>query len=144
MVKHRDIVTVEVLIDAAMDVVWKCWITPADIIKWNNASEDWHTPDVSNDLRKGGKFTYKMEAKNGSVGFDFGGTYGDIIDRQEINYMLEDGRRVRIIFMNVDHKVQIIESFEVEDIHPIEMQQQGWQAILDNFQKYVEHQLPKR
>lgn len=144
MVKHRDIVTVEVLIDAAMDVVWKCWITPADIIKWNNASEDWHTPDVSNDLRKGGKFTYKMEAKNGSVGFDFGGTYGDIIDRQEINYTLEDGRRVRIIFMNVDHKVQIIESFEVEDIHPIEMQQQGWQAILDNFQKYVEHQLPKR
>lgn len=144
MVKHRDIVTVEVLIDAAMDVVWKCWITPADIIKWNNASEDWHTPDASNDLRKGGKFTYKMEAKNGSVGFDFGGTYGDIIDRQEINYTLEDGRRVRIIFMNVDHKVQIIESFEVEDIHPIEMQQQGWQAILDNFQKYVEHQLPKR
>lgn len=132
------------LIDAAMDVVWKCWITPADIIKWNNASEDWHTPDASNDLRKGGKFTYKMEAKNGSVGFDFGGTYGDIIDRQEINYTLEDGRRVRIIFMNVDHKVQIIESFEVEDIHPIEMQQQGWQAILDNFQKYVEHQLPKR
>lgn len=127
-----------------MDVVWKCWITPADIIKWNNASEDWHTPDASNDLRKGGKFTYKMEAKNGSVGFDFGGTYGDIIDRQEINYTLEDGRRVRIIFMNVDHKVQIIESFEVEDIHPIEMQQQGWQAILDNFQKYVEHQLPKR
>lgn len=144
MVKHRDVVTVEVLIDAAMDVVWKCWITPADIIKWNNASEDWHTPDASNDLRKGGKFTYKMEAKNGSVGFDFGGTYGDIIDRQEINYTLEDGRRVRIIFMNVDHKVQIIESFEVEDIHPIEMQQQGWQAILDNFQKYVEHQLPKR
>lgn len=144
MVKHRDIVTVEVLIDAAMDVVWKCWITPADIIKWNNASEDWHTPDASNDLRKGGTFTYRMEAKNGSVGFDFGGTYGDIIDRQEINYTLEDGRRVRIIFMNVDHKVQIIESFEVEDIHPIEMQQQGWQAILDNFQKYVEHQLPKR
>lgn len=144
MVKHRDIVTLEVLIDAAMDVVWKCWITPADIIKWNNASEDWHTPDASNDLRKGGKFTYRIEAKKGSVGFDFGGTYGDIIDRQEINYTLEDGRRVRIIFMNVDHKVQIIESFEVEDIHPIEMQQQGWQAILDNFQKYVEHQLPKR
>ncbi|QIK60131.1 polyketide cyclase [Dysgonomonas sp. HDW5A] len=144
MAKHRDIVTVQVLVDASIDTVWKCWTTPADIIKWNNASDDWHTPEASNDLRKGGKFSYRMEAKDASMGFDFGGVYSDIIDKQEINYTLEDGRKTKITFIEVDNKVQVIESFEAEDINSIEMQRQGWQAILDNFQKYVEHQLPKR
>lgn len=144
MVKHRDIVTVQVLVDASIDTVWRCWATPADIIKWNNASDDWHTPEASNDLRKGGKFSYRMEAKDASMGFDFGGVYSDIIDKHEINYTLEDGRKAIITFIEVDNKVQVIESFEAEDINSIEMQRQGWQAILDNFQKYVEHQLPKR
>ncbi len=144
MAKHRDIVTVQVLVDASIDTVWKCWTTPADIIKWNNASDDWHTPEASNDLRKGGKFSYRMEAKDASMGFDFGGVYSDIIDKQEINYTLEDGRKTKVTFIEVDNKVQVIESFEAEDINSIEMQRQGWQAILDNFQKYVEHQLPKR
>lgn len=144
MAKHRDIVTVQVLVDASIDTVWKCWTTPADIIKWNNASDDWHTPEASNDLRKGGKFSYRMEAKDASMGFDFGGVYSDVIDKQEINYTLEDGRKTKITFIEVDNKVQVIESFEAEDINSIEMQRQGWQAILDNFQKYVEHQLPKR
>ncbi len=144
MAKHRDIVTVQVLVDASIDTVWKCWTTPADIIKWNNASDDWHTPEASNDLRKGGKFSYRMEAKDASMGFDFGGVYSDIIDKQQINYTLEDGRKTKITFIEVDNKVQVIESFEAEDINSIEMQRQGWQAILDNFQKYVEHQLPKR
>lgn len=144
MAKHRDIVTVQVLVDASIDTVWKCWTTPADIIKWNNASDDWHTPEASNDLRKGGKFSYRMEAKDASMGFDFGGVYSDVIDKQEINYTLEDGRKTKITFIEVDNKVQVIESFEAEDINSIEMQRQGWQAILDNFQKYVEHQLSKR
>ncbi len=144
MAKHRDIVTVQVLVDASIDTVWKCWTTPADIIKWNNASDDWHTPEASNDLRKGGKFSYRMEAKDASMGFDFGGVYSDIIDKQEINYTLEDGRKTKVTFIEVDNKVQVIESFEAEDINSIEMQRQGWQAILDNFQKYVEHQSPKR
>lgn len=85
-----------------------------------------------------------MEAKDASMGFDFGGVYSDVIDKQEINYTLEDGRKTKITFIEVDNKVQVIESFEAEDINSIEMQRQGWQAILDNFQKYVEHQLPKR
>ncbi len=142
MAKHRDIVTVQVLVDASIDTVWKCWTTPADIIKWNNASDDWHTPEASLDLRKGGKFSYRMEAKDASMGFDFGGVYSDIVDKQEINYTLEDGRKTKITFIEVDNKVQVIESFEAEDINSIEMQRQGWQAILDNFQRYVEHQLP--
>ncbi|QIK54710.1 polyketide cyclase [Dysgonomonas sp. HDW5B] len=144
MAKHRDIVTVQVLVDVSIDTVWKCWTTPADIIKWNNASDDWHTTEASNDLRKGGKFSYRMEAKDASMGFDFGGVYSDIIDKQEINYTLEDGRKTKITFIEVNNKVQVIESFEAEDINSIEMQRQGWQAILDNFQKYVELQLPKR
>ena len=142
MAKHRDIVTVQVLVDTSIDTVWKCWTTPADIIKWNNASDDWHTPEASNDLRKGGKFSYRMEAKDASMWFDFGGVYSDIVDKQEINYTLEDGQKTKITFIEVDNKVQVIESFEAEDINSIEMQRQGWQAILDNFQRYVEHQLP--
>lgn len=144
MTKHREVITVQALIDASLDIVWKCWITPADIIQWNSASEDWHTPTASNDLREGSKFSSRMEAKDGSMGFDFGGVYDTIIDKQEINYTMDDGRKVKIIFLEVGHKVQVIESFEAEDINSVELQRQGWQAILDNFKKYVEHQFSKR
>lgn len=142
--KHDKIViTVQVLVDAPIDAVWKCWTTPADIIKWNNASDDWHTPKASNDLTKGGRFTYRMEAKDGSMGFDLGGVYDNIIDRHQIDYTLDDERKVKITFTEADHKVQVVESFEAEDVNPIDMQQKGWQAILGNFKKYTEHQSTK-
>jgi uncharacterized protein YndB with AHSA1/START domain len=136
--KEKTTVTVKTLIDAPKEVVWKYWTTPKDIVQWNNASDDWHTTLAEVDLRIGGKFTSRMEAKDGSEGFDFEGVYKNVVINERIDYIIGDGRRVKILFITEDNKTKVVESFELENTNPIEMQQNGWQAILDNFKSYVE------
>lgn len=136
--KDQTIITVAATVNAPIESVWKAWTTPSDITKWNSASEDWHTPTAENDLRPGGKFSSRMEARDGSFGFDFGGIYDEVIPYELISYTLGDDRKVRITFDKNIEGVKIIESFVAENTNPVEMQRGGWQAILDNFKKYVE------
>ena len=106
--------------------------------KWGHASDDWHTPYAENDLRVGGKFVSRMEAKDGSFGFDFGGVYDEVKLHVVIAYTMEDGRKVKVEFHDKGDETEIVETFDAETENPPEIQQQGWQAILDNFKKYVE------
>lgn len=131
-------ITIETEINAPIEKVWKLWTAAEHIIHWNNASDDWHTPKASNDLCAGGKFVFTMAAKDGSVSFDFEGTYDEVIENQRIAYTIADGRKVVISFLSSGQLTGISETFEAENIHPAEMQRAGWQAILDNFKKYVE------
>jgi uncharacterized protein YndB with AHSA1/START domain len=132
-------ITVQAVINAPVDKVWKLGTAPEHITKWNNASDDWHTPRAENDLRAGGKFLYRMEAKDGSFGFDFVGTYDEIKRKELIAYTIEDGRKVKVTFTkNSDSETKVVETFEAENTNSLEMQRAGWQAILDNFKKYVE------
>ena len=130
--------TVETSINASIDKVWNYWTHPDHIKEWNNASDDWHTPKVENDLKEGGRFVYRMEAKDGSVGFDFGGTYSAVQPKEHLAYTLDDDRNVSIAFEGDGDQTKIIEIFAPESENSIEMQKQGWQAILDNFKQYVE------
>lgn len=125
-------------IKAPLKTCWDAWTTPADIVQWNAASADWHTPRCTNDLRVGGKFTSRMEAKDGSMGFDFEGIYTQVIEHQLIEYQMADLRTVSVEFKELDGAVQITETFEAESEHSAEMQRAGWQAILDNFTQHVE------
>lgn len=134
---HKKI-TIDTVVDAPIDKVWKYWTTPEDIIRWNNASEDWHTPHAENDLRAGGKFLARMEAKDGSSGFDFEGKYDSVVRNKSIHYTIADGRKVTIDFLNEGNKVKVVQTFDAEDTHSPEVQSQGWQSILDNFKKYTE------
>ena len=131
-------ITVESDIQAPVEKVWKFWTGPEHITKWCYASDDWHTPFAENDLRVGGKFSSRMEAKDGSFGFDFGGTYDEVKLHKLIEYTIGDGRKVTVHFTGNGNNTKIVEKFEAEDTNPVEMQQGGWQAILDNFKKYVE------
>lgn len=131
-------ITIQTTINAPLEKVWNAWNTPEDIMNWNSASPDWHTPSSSVDLRVGGKFTSRMEAKDGSVGFDFEGTYTNVIDQELIEYTMSDGRNVSVKFVPENGQVRVIESFDPENQNPEEMQRAGWQSILDNFKKYVE------
>ena len=134
----RDLIKVETVVNLPIEKVWEYWTDPKHIVKWNNASEDWHTTEAKNDLRIGGEFTSRMEAKDGSFGFDFGGVYTEVKLYEFISYVLGDGRKVEISFINEDNKTKIIENFEAENENPPELQQMGWQSILDNFKKYAE------
>jgi uncharacterized protein YndB with AHSA1/START domain len=131
-------ITVESTIKAPVEKVWKLWNSPADIKNWCAASPDWHAPKAENDLKKGGRFTTRMEAKDGSFGFDFGGAYDEVVTNEAIAYTMDDGRTVKITFTKKDNETKVVETFEAEDQNPIEMQKGGWQAILDNFKKYAE------
>ncbi|WHY00324.1 SRPBCC family protein [Neobacillus sp. DY30] len=131
-------ITVETIVQAPVEKVWEYWTEPSHITKWNTASEDWHTPHAENDLRAGGKFLSRMEAKDGSFGFDFGGVYDEVRLHELIAYSLEDGRKVTITFRGQDNVTNVIETFDAETENSIELQQQGWQAILNNFKKYAE------
>jgi uncharacterized protein YndB with AHSA1/START domain len=133
-------ITVQTLVNSPVHRVWEFWTGTKHICKWNNASDDWHTPSAENDLREGGKFTSRMEAKDGSFGFDFGGTYDEVKPQELIAYTMDDGRKTRITFIAKQAETAIIETFEAENENPIEMQQLGWQAILNNFKKYAEGQ----
>src|SRR5665647_2523488 len=132
-------ITVETTVNAPVEKVWEYWTKPEHVVKWNNASEDWHTTRAENDFRVGGKFSSRMEAKDGSAGFDFGGINDEIKDNEYIGYTMGDGRKVSINFTSDGNKTEIVETFEAENINSIEMQKGGWQAILDNFKKYTEN-----
>jgi len=137
----KTLITVETVINAPINSVWKKWTNPDDIVKWNNASDDWHTTRAENDLKVGGKFLSRMEAKNGSMGFDFSGTYTTVKPNEIIEYTADDNRKVQVHFFDGDDKTTIIEVFEAENENPIEMQKLGWQSILNNFKKYTESKL---
>lgn len=131
-------ITLESEINAPIHKVWECWTNPEKIIKWNFASEDWCCPKATNDLRPNGKFVWRMEAKDGSMGFDFTGVYDRIEKEKFISYTMEDGRKVEIAFKVEQDKIKLTESFEPEGTNADEMQRAGWQAILENFKKLVE------
>lgn len=130
--------TVVTTVNAPIEKVWACWTLPEHITQWTNASDDWHTPKAENDLRVGGSFLTRMEAKDGSFGFDFIGMYDVVTIHEYIAYTLGDGRKVSISFATNDNSVTVTENFEAESINSLELQQGGWQAILNNFKKYTE------
>lgn len=131
-------ITVEVEIEAPLANVWNRWTLPEHITQWNFASDEWCCPSAINELEPGGALVWRMEARDGSMGFDLNGTYEEIETGKFISYTLEDGRRVKIDFTVNGDKVKLAESFDPEGNNPEEMQRAGWQAILDNFRKYVE------
>ena len=135
---NKTVITIENTINAPVKKVWEYWTKPEHITQWNNASDDWHTPHAENDLRVGGSFLSRMEAKDGSFGFDFGGVYDAVTTNEYIEYTMGDGRKVKITFTPDGNKTKVVESFEAENTNSIEMQQGGWQNILDNFKKYTE------
>jgi uncharacterized protein YndB with AHSA1/START domain len=130
-------ITVEATIKAPIDRVWRAWTTPADITQWNAASDDWHTTKATVDLRVGGEFSSRMEAKDGSVGFDFAGTYTNIVEHQLLECSFGD-RTMRVEFAAKDGTVTVRETFDAETTNSVELQRGGWQAILNNFKKHVE------
>ena len=131
-------ITIESKIHAPLEKVWQYWTLPEHIINWNHASDDWHAPSAENDLRTGGKFIFRMESKDGSMGFDFNGIYDLVIPNEQIAYTIEGGRKVNILFSSDGETTNLKEIFEPEDENSIELQRNGWQAILDNFKKYSE------
>jgi uncharacterized protein YndB with AHSA1/START domain len=131
-------ITVEATINAPTSQVWDYWTMPKHITKWNQASEDWHSPRAENDLKEGGKFNVRMESRDGKQGFDFEGKYNKIKKHEFIEYVMSDGRRVSVKFVSDNGKTRVVESFDPENTNSQELQKSGWQAILDNFKKYVE------
>ena len=133
-------IIVETLVKADLNKVWRAWNNPEDIKRWNSASEDWHTTASSVDLREGGRFSARMEAKDGTEGFDFEGTYTRIVPQQLIEYRMSDGREVKVEFSERAGEVLVRETFDAETENAPEMQRAGWQAILDNFARHVRRQ----
>lgn len=132
-------ITVEAVVKAPIDKVWAYWSEPKHIIKWCQASDDWHAPSAENDLRSGGAFKTTMAAKDGSFSFDFGGIYDKVEKHKLIEYTMEDKRSVKIVFTTNGNETKVTETFDPESTNPVEMQRGGWQAILDNFKKYTEN-----
>lgn len=135
---NREVITIETTINAPMEKVWEYFSLPKHIMQWNSASNDWFTPKSENDFQEGGKFVNRMEAKDGSMGFDFTGTYDKIIPNEHIAYTISDGRHVTIDFAPQGEGTKMTESFEAETSNPAEVQKHGWQSILDNFKTYTE------
>lgn len=137
-IKDRLKIEIESKLEAPIENVWECWTNPKHIINWNHASDDWHCPKAINELKKGGKLSWRMESKDGKHAFDFNGTYTLIEPNKKLNYTMEDGRKVEVYFEDKGNHVLLREVFEAENMNSLEMQKNGWQAILDNFKKYVE------
>jgi uncharacterized protein YndB with AHSA1/START domain len=131
-------ITVEVLVNRNVKTAWDAFTSPQAITQWNFASADWRCPRAENDLRAGGQFSYRMESKDGSMGFDFSGKYTEIRPLERIKYSLGDEREVVIEFHNENSKTKVIETFVAEATSSYEEQKGGWQAILDNYKRYVE------
>lgn len=129
---------IETTVRADLSRVWDAWNNPEDIKQWNAASDDWHTTRSTVDLREGGKFLSRMEAKDGSAAFDFEGTYTRVVPHKIIDYRMSDGREVEVEFVERADSVLVKTAFDAENVNPPEMQRAGWQAILDNFGRYVE------
>lgn len=130
-------ITVETTIAAPLADVWRRYTTPDDIVKWNAASEDWHTTKASVDLRPGGAFSSRMEAKDGSFGFDFAGTYTEVLPQRKLAYAFGD-RNATVDFTETPAGVHVRVTFEPESTHSLDQQRSGWQAILDNFKRHTE------
>lgn len=131
-------ITIQAIVNEPIEKIWEFWTKPEHVMNWNNASDDWHCPKAENDLKNNEKFSYTMASKNEAMSFDFEGIYSNIIELKLIEYTIIDGRKVRISFEETKNGVEITESFDPENLHPEEFQKQGWQAILDNFKKYIE------
>ena len=131
-------ITVETFIKSDIDSVWSAWNNPDDIKQWNAASSDWHTTASTVDLREGGSFSSRMEAKDGSMAFEFAGTYTSVVPKKQIEYELEDGRVVAIVFVTKENGVRVTETFDADSEMSAEQQRQGWQSILNNFATHVE------
>lgn len=136
--ENKTALTVQTTVKAPVEKVWKCWTEPAHITQWCQASDDWHAPAAESDLRPGGSFSTTMAARDGSMSFDFNGVYTAVEPHRTLAYTIADGRKVQITFTGRDGETDIVETFEAEDTFPQQVQQEGWQAILDNFKKYVE------
>ena len=134
-------ITIETLINAPVERVWERYTKPEYVMQWNHASDDWHSPKAENDLRIGGTFSYRMEAKDGSFGFDFGGTYTDVKTNELIAYTMGDNRKVETTFATHGDETKVVVVFDAEEENSVEMQRGGWQAILDNFKKCAESEL---
>lgn len=131
-------ITVETAVNAGLNSVWDAFNNPADIMQWNAAQDDWHTTQAAVDLREGGTFKSRMEAKDGSAGFDFEGVYTRVEPKKAIEFRMSDGREVQVEFLERDGEVLVKETFDAETENAPELQRQGWQAILDNFGRHVE------
>jgi uncharacterized protein YndB with AHSA1/START domain len=131
-------ITVSVKVNASISKSWNAFTSASSIVKWNFASDDWCCPKASNDLRQGGAFNYRMESKDGKYGFDFCGTYTMVIPENRIDFALGDGREVSVIFQAAGNQTEVIETFDAETENSLELQKNGWQAILDNFRKHAE------
>jgi len=133
------VVNIQATINAPVEKVWQYWTDTNHIVNWNSASPDWHSPSATHDLVPGGTFSYRMEAKDGSMGFDFGGTFDEVKKNELLSYTLGDGRKVTNKYIKDGNGTRVEVAFEAESENPVEMQRFGWQAILDNFKKYVEN-----
>lgn len=131
-------ITIQRTINAPIQKVWDYYTQPEHITKWNFADVSWHCPSASNDLRVGGKMLARMEAKDGSFGFDFEGTYDEVEFNQSLVYTMPDKRNVRVAFEEIGNQTHVTVVFDAENMNPVEMQRQGWQSILNNFSNYVE------
>ncbi|MGI9116896.1 MAG: SRPBCC domain-containing protein [Gaiellales bacterium] len=130
-------ITIETTAEAPVATVWDAYVNPADIVQWNAASDDWHTTDAQVELREGGGFSWRMEARDGSAGFDFAGTYTEIVEHERIEYAFGD-RTAQVTFDDQGSATRVMITFDAETENPPEMQQAGWQAILDRFAQHVE------
>jgi len=137
-ITDKPMITVGVLLDAPIELVWTNFTGPEHITQWYNASDDWYAPYAENDLQVNGKFKTTMAAKDGSMGFDFEGVYTNIQHPQLIEYTIADGRKVSVRFANEGNQVKLVETFEAEEINSFEIQKGGWQVILNSFKKYTE------
>jgi len=131
-------ITVSTTVQAPVAKVWQIWTSPRHITQWCVTTDTWHTPRAENDLRPGGKFLSRMEAKDGSMGFDLEGVYDAVIENELITYALADGRQVKVVFTADGDQTTITETFDPESMNPVDMQQAGWQSILNNFKRYTE------
>jgi uncharacterized protein YndB with AHSA1/START domain len=131
-------ITINATVSADRQKVWDYYTQPEHIINWNFASDDWQCPSASNDMRVGGKYSARMEAKDGSFGFDFEAIYDDILSGESFIYTMTDGRQVNVSLESRGNQTDITVTFDAETQNSIELQRNGWQAILDNFKKYVE------
>ena len=134
----NETITVETTVHAPIEKVWHDFTDAESVKAWNAASDDWHTTQSMNDLKTGGTFSYRMEAKDGSEGFDFKGTYDEVIPQERIAYTMEDGRKVIVVFTQTEDGVHIVETFDPESENSLDFQRAGWQAILDRFKQYSE------
>jgi len=135
---EKTAITVETVVKAPVEKVWKYWNEPEHITRWAFASDDWHAPFSENDVRTDGKFKTTMAAKDGSFSFDFEGVYTNVQTNKVIEYVMADGRKVKVVFAADGNETKVTETFDAENMHPLDVQRAGWQAILENFRKHTE------